>query len=241
MLSSAFRGKPSFGAGKSLGAGGPTDPYFANVFSLIPGNGADGGTTFTDVKGNSWSVSGSGVITSTAQSKWGGSSIYLPTTGGLSLPYVADLDFNNFGRVWTFDFWFRRSATGQHGITGRWDGGLAQRPLWFGTATGSFPLQAYANGGARSYGPGGTYTSINAWHFYSFTSNGASQLIHIDGTLQANIAWPVTYTVGAGTPLEINCTGWRREMWINDYRLTMGVARYTTSNYSVPTEAFPNS
>lgn len=50
-----------------------SDPYWANVTSLLRFDGANNSTVFTDEKGTVWSKNGAPVI-STAQSKFGGSS-----------------------------------------------------------------------------------------------------------------------------------------------------------------------
>jgi hypothetical protein len=52
---------------------GPSDPLFASVDTLLHFEGANGSTTFTDVKGKTWTVSGSAQI-STAQQYFGTSS-----------------------------------------------------------------------------------------------------------------------------------------------------------------------
>src|SRR5690606_34123168 len=57
-----------------------TDPYWSSVSSLLHFNGSNGSTTFTDEKGVGWTASGDAEI-STAQSKFGGSSLSLDGTG----------------------------------------------------------------------------------------------------------------------------------------------------------------
>lgn len=54
------------------------DASTARVCAFVSGNGADSGTTIYDLCGNTISRDGTGSYTSTAQSKYGGSSIYCP-------------------------------------------------------------------------------------------------------------------------------------------------------------------
>ena len=68
MLIDAYR----FGCG----GGGGTDPNFSSVTSLLHFDGVDASTTFTDVKGKTWTASGSAQL-DTAQAKWGPSSLLL--------------------------------------------------------------------------------------------------------------------------------------------------------------------
>lgn len=78
-----------------LMAGGTTatDPNFANVVLLLHGNGTNGSTTITDVKGKTVTPHGSAQI-STAQSKFGGSSIALLASGDyLTVPTSSDFAF----------------------------------------------------------------------------------------------------------------------------------------------------
>ena len=65
--------------------GGSADPYAANVISLLHFDGVNGSTTFTDqVPSRSWGRSGTSTI-STAQSKFGGSSLNVPVSSNISL------------------------------------------------------------------------------------------------------------------------------------------------------------
>ena len=65
-------------------AAGPPDPDFANVSLLLHGDGTNGSTTIVDSSSSSKTVTAVGdAQISTAQSKFGGSSIYFDGTGDI--------------------------------------------------------------------------------------------------------------------------------------------------------------
>ncbi len=67
------------------------DPYFSSVVLLAHLNGANGGTTFTDIKGHALTANGN-VQTSTAQSKFAGSSgLFDGTTDWVSMADASNL------------------------------------------------------------------------------------------------------------------------------------------------------
>ncbi len=62
---------------QETGGGGPTDPYWANVVALMNEGAANGATSFTDAKGNSYARAGTSVV-ATGISGFAGSCIYSP-------------------------------------------------------------------------------------------------------------------------------------------------------------------
>lgn len=64
----------------SGGGDGTTDPFFANRLLLLNANGSNNSTAIVDSSSynRSLNVIGAGVVISTTQSKWGGSSLYFP-------------------------------------------------------------------------------------------------------------------------------------------------------------------
>ena len=71
------------------------DPYWTSVATLLHFDGANGSTTFTDQKGKTYSAVGNAQL-STAQSKFGGSSLLLDGTGDcITTPDHADFAFGS--------------------------------------------------------------------------------------------------------------------------------------------------
>jgi hypothetical protein len=176
---------------------------------------------------------------STAQSKWGGSSMAFDGTGDYLLPNVATADLYAFGSgAFTIEFWIRFNVLS--GFQMVYD----SRPT--GT-DGAYPM-IYANGSAINYYVNAadrissSALSTNTWYHVAVSRSGTSTKLFIDGTQSGS-----TYTdstvyinpanrpiIGAnGTNLGSSVNG-----YIQDLRITKGYARYT-ANFTAPTAAFP--
>ncbi len=226
----------------AAGGGGGSDPYFANVVSLLHFDGANNSTTFTDQTGKAWSRVNTPTI-STAQSVYGGASGLFFSTDYITTPDHADWDF----------------GSGDFTLEGR------VQPDSTGTAEGLFSKTQVAGG----YSPFTLYkTSAGALQFY-MSSNGTSWDI-ASGVVLGTIglgswySWAVcrvggttlwTFLDGSGTSTTIPGTAvvTNTELvalsrhgtvnfygYMDEFRATKGVARYTAS-YTPAGSAFPDS
>lgn len=103
-----------FLAGIKYDAAPGTDPFYADVFSLLQFEGADGSTTITDQKSRTWTAFGDAQI-DTAITKFPGGSLRLDGTGDYVADggAAADWKFLNSGlEDWTIEGWVYLSATG---------------------------------------------------------------------------------------------------------------------------------
>ena len=91
------------------------DPYWDKTIAAIRMDGANGGTVFTDLKGHALTASG-GAQTSTAQSKFYGSSGYFNNTGQLVL--AASSDWALGVNPWAIDFWCHPTNANQSTLRG---------------------------------------------------------------------------------------------------------------------------
>jgi len=184
---------------------------------------------------------------STAQSKWGGSSIYLDGTGDW-LPINAgsnnmlNLGSNNF----TIEAWVYTTATSQQCIIGSNANGDGSGSYMFNLNYNSNKLRfycRYAGGSTLDYqADSGTFPT-NAWTHVAVTRNGSSLRMFINGTQVGTTSTTLgtsaidnslsNYNIGRTTDSALPFTG-----YINDLRTTRGYARYT-SNFTPPTGAFP--
>lgn len=82
-----------FSASYSRGMTNIQDPYYNNVSLLMHMNGSNNGVSFTDSSKNNLSISVSGAVTSTAQSKFGGSSAYFNGSSHLQINDTPELEF----------------------------------------------------------------------------------------------------------------------------------------------------
>ncbi len=222
----------------------PVDPVFNNVSLLLHGNGANGSTTITDSSSNAVVVTRGGntpPILSTAQAKYGGASILFDNvtsqTSYLDLPGNALFSFQS---DFTFECWvYVRTKAAAFGSTvietgGDFSTGIVLRgdnpqTGWLWTIGGS--------------GIGGGFLSLNEWNHMAVTRSGSTIRTFKDGTQQGTATNAITInpaasasriggSIAAGAGRELNG-------YIDDLRITKGVARYT-SNFTPPTAPFPD-
>lgn len=235
-----------FGAPPSI-----SDPDFASVASLLPFDGTDGSTTFTDLKGLSWSPVGNAQI-STAQSQFGGASAlfdgagdYLTTSRG---------SFHDwFGVDYTIECWVRPSTLSGWSYA---DG--SQVPTMFGVrnpgsfvnewsfgpdTSGSLAL-TYFTGTAQEVRSATGLIIAGVWTHIAFSKQGTTLRLFVNGVQVASATRQgvsITDQSGSGA---IPCIGQGNNTTIagniDDFRITRGVARYT-ANFTPPTAAFPTS
>ena len=231
----------------------PVDPQFGSVSLLLHGDGTNGSTTITDSSRSLKTATRVGdVQISTAQSKFGGSSIAFDKVGDRITYSNSDFAFG------TGDF------TVEAWIYSR-DVSSATARGWFQTSTVTGGLQrSYANGlsilqgvkgsggsangglciaidGSNFFGSTGSTAVLfaNQWQHIAVTRSGATCRAFVDGT-----------EVGSGTNSS-NLTGsnlcvggyystlFLYDGYIDDLRITKGVARYT-ANFTPPTAPFPD-
>jgi len=150
------------------------DPFAGNVVSLLHFDG-----NLADDLGKTWTQNG-GALTSSGQSRFGGSSLYL-NQNYLATPDSADFDFGTGD--FTVDFWVNFSSFPQ--LYPAFLAGLAsgqQRALCLGSASSYFATTAFA------------YTKsfpfvLNTWYHIAFIRNAGNIGIAVNGTI---LGWVVT-------------------------------------------------
>lgn len=178
----------------------------------------------------------------TAQSKFGGASGLLDGTGDyLSTPWHTDFDVaaGNF----TIDFWFRWNASGgyQWLYSGRQAGGDDNNYLGLGFSNGGTVLDYFASSNGTSWDlllgdtggldRGSITVTTGVWHHFALTRSGNNWYGFIDGVLDWSktisgtvIAADSLFLIGAHNALGSNFNG-----WIDDFRFTKGLARWTAA------------
>jgi hypothetical protein len=241
-----FTGGLTFANGVTLtppaGGGGLS----ANIKLLLPMNGANNSTTFTDYSSTGRTVTAYGdAKISTAQSKWGGSSAYFDGTGDyLSVPYDPAI-IQWFEQDFTIECWINvvdlatmstypvyASLIGQ----GNPDSGA---PFWsFGPLDDGRVIMYWSNAGVRYKVSTQTITA-NTWNHIAMVKSGSGVEIYVNGIgTGAPVSFPATYS--NSLPLIIGKLYNRAiNAYVNDMRITHSAVY--TSNFSVPTAAFPTS
>lgn len=219
------------------GGGVVGDSSFANVSLLLHMNGANGSTSFADSSQTPKTVTAFGnAQISTAQSKFGAASGLFDGSGDyLSSPHSADFSIQNTN--FTIECWVRRSASGVlHYL-------LSKRPSsatlngWEWRINATNALQFFHTGGS-SLISSGTVPS-GQWVHLATVRNGATVTHYIDGVASGSATFTNgtentadTLKVGVDSTLAGGFNG-----YIDDLRITKGVARYT-ANFTPPAAEF---
>ena len=226
-----------------------TDPYWKNVVLHMPMNGADAGTTFTENTGKVITVTGN-TSTQVEQYRFGGSSAYFDGTGDcLTIPYSTSLAIAN-GEDYTIECWVLSNVTADKGIfaltSSTTNDGYAQVRVGIG-ASGKFHM-LLAQGGSTSWQTespsifeGSSSYTVNTWYHLAFVKSGTSYTTYINGASVISYTGPTTPYQSGGvsiigaidnSPSTAPFSG-----YIDDLRITKGVARYT-ANFTPP--SLPN-
>lgn len=204
-------------------------------------DGADGSPTFTDssASARTATVVGDAQI-DTAQSVFGGASGLFDGSGdAITFPDSADWII---GGDYSVDFRVRFNAL--PALVGHLVGQLAQDTtnygwlLWKGNGTINFSYSS--NGTSLSLITGSWTPSLNTWYHVAFVRNGTAVNIYIDGVSVASGTMSVTTynsTNVLGIGNRTSGTGFPHNGWIDELRISKGVARWT-SNFTPPTEAY---
>lgn len=221
------------------------DAHFDNVSLLLHCNGSDGSTAFTDSSSNAHSITASGdAQIDTAQSKFGGASGLFDGTGDwLTCPSHSSLNLQTGD--FTLECWIRPSAlSSYHTIASHlhsdgyspWvlylDAWNKSPKLVFSFSTTSSNWRIETAEGALSTG---------TWYHVAATRSGNDFRLFLDGDLIGTQTRSITLRstaapvrIGVNNPVDFpNLFAG----WIDDFRITKGVARYTAA-FDAPTAEF---
>lgn len=203
---------------------------------LLPMNGANGGTSFPDLSRHAISVGvGGNAQTSTAQSKYYGSSGYFDGSSRLSVdPGIrlgsGDFTISLYARFTTF-------ASTQYALVQRNTG--SDSPA-FGVITSSAKIRFLLGNTTSTYIcdiTGSTSLSVDTWYHIEFVRSGSNFYGFIDGTQDATTTSATTSTHRQDERLRIANDGGSGDstLYINDLRIIKGTALHTTT-FTPPTK-----
>ena len=221
------------------------DAHFDNVSLLLHCNGSDGSTAFTDSSSNAHSITASGdAQIDTAQSKFGGASGLFDGAGDwLTCPSHSSLNLQTGD--FTLECWIRPSAlSSYHTIASHlhsdgyspWvlylDAWNKSPKLVFSFSTTSSNWRIETAEGALATG---------TWYHVAATRSGNDFRLFLDGDLIGTQTRSITLRstaapvrIGVNNPVDFpNLFAG----WIDDFRITKGVARYTAA-FDAPTAEF---
>ena len=210
----------------------PTAPLTAITNTTLLLNFTNGGISDATSKNNLQTVGGAAI--STAQSKFGGSSMAFDGTGDyLTIPnnVLFALGTGDF----TIECWAYLTAGSNNGL---WQLASSAFPGVAGLAVSLFSGQwnIYYQNGSQIYGYGTVTTG--AWYHVALVRQSGSLYIYSNGVKYTVASDTTNYT---GTTLVIGGYYSTSQLWngyIDDFRITRGLARYT-ANFTPPTQAFP--
>ena len=221
--------------------------HFPKNILHLPFDGSNGATSTSDVSNQNNAVTVNGAQISTAQSKFGGSSMLFDGSNDYLSVGGSEWNSNLNSGDFTVEFWIRFNTVGTAYIIENYNGsngwGVA---LWSGGGGTNYLDGFWHDGGWKyiQYGVGGSsqYTtpSADTWYHVAFVRNGNDWALYLNGTAEGTrTGLSGSITSSSNGSLDIG----RRfsdtyfvDGYIDDLRITKGLARYT-SNFTPPTTA----
>ncbi len=201
-------------------------------------DGSNGSTTFTDSSSNAFSATVLGNTNiSTAQSKFGGSSGYFDGSGDSILyPNATTNAAFGFGTGdFTVEFWhYYQGGNGYVCMVQI----VTESPnyIFYGLNLGSKGTFLWNNGNVAI---GFTAVTNNVWEHHAVVRSGSTVSLYLNGNRVASNTWTVDLgtagqaIIGANGANQQNTTG-----YIDEVRISKGIARYTGASFPVPTAPF---
>ena len=210
---------------------------FHKVKLLLPLNGSNSATSASDLSNDNRTItfSGSNANISTAQSKFGGSSLYI---GGDGSKIEIGADGLSATGDFTFECWIYDTSVDNYpqlAINSSSNGFFLY--LGNGATSGSNKVLRHWNGGVVTNFS--TELPQSQWYHFALVRSGSTVKLYIDGTADSTTRTDSgTYLMGQSSTLTIGADGSGNDFrgYINDLRITNGLARYTT-NFTPPTSA----
>lgn len=219
------------------------DSNFSSVSLLLHCNGTDASTSFSDSGpvGHTVTANGNAQV-DTAQSKYGGASGLFDGTGDyLTIPDATSLNLTS-GNL-TIELWVRLSSTAStRTLISKASGtGTPQYRISYdaGNVWFSFEATNAANNDTLVLVHDVSGVSTNTWYHIAVVRNGNVWTIYQDGVAGDSLTWnnslfatTQSVSIGAANNGSQSLNG-----WIDDVRITKGIARYT-ADFTPPTAEF---
>lgn len=226
------------------------DPYFSNVSLLLHMNGSAGSTNFVDNSSNNFTVTASGPVSISSTSILGtGSGYFTGANSYLSIPNNSAFEFGTGD--FTIEFFlnitsipnvyviYNKSISGPYSVTSPFT-----ILIWGdNSSSGRLFTQVYDSSGNLlvndSFSGINNYT--NTWHHYALCRSGNTFRVFWNGANR----YTSTSSVGIGSTTAAVFIGAARPEsggfenlpgYLDEFRITKGVARYTSNFTPTPTQ-----
>jgi hypothetical protein len=213
----------------------PTAPVTAITNTSLLVNATNAGIYDAAVQNNQLTVGSAQA--STTQAKWSPTSMsFNGTTDYLTMPVSPGFSFGtgNF----TIEAWIYNtsSASTSKNIFSHWSGGAESYQFYLRT-NNRLLWQVYTQ---NSPDTAALAVSVNAWNHVAWTRSGNTAYLHINGVLQDTTS--LTNSANGGEIPRVGAGQSGTQLfpgYIQDLRVTKGIARYGATNFTPPTAAFP--
>ena len=209
-----------------------SDPYWSNVVCLMHGD------TLNDTSNSSLTITNSGTTINTSTYKYGTGSMYFNGSSYLSTPTTSILNLG--GSNFTIEFWYYANDISNSPYLLELYSGLSVRVLIMLDSTNGVDFNIINSGGQWIHTI--SVPALATWHHVAAVVNGSTMSLYLNGVFQSSTT--TTYSV-ASTSYKLNVGYYQYgntqyfNGYIDDLRITRGVARYTAS-FTPPTYPFPN-
>ena len=234
------------------------DVNFPYVKWLSPFDGTNGATSTTDESDVNATVTfqGSSAI-STAQAKFGGSSLYSPNANPAGVYVTGAGSTINLTADFTFEWWFHRIQVsvsnnqasgpiyGQSSLTTPESKGLLIGYVSTSTSTTSGLLYCSSNASSWNVASAvvlgnGSLGTVGQWVHLALVRSGTDWSFYVDGSRTYNGSLGSDTISAPGTNIMLG-KSWsnasQMEGYWDDFRISVGLARYSGASFTVPTTA----
>ena len=236
------------------------DLHFPKVKWLSAFDGSNGATSTSDSSNSGLSLTlQSSTVISTAQSKFGGSSLYVPNSATQGVYANGAGSTIQLTGDFTIEWWvYRVQVTladnmilgpiyGMQGGTNISGYGMVFPYYYSGVSTSEAQIYASSNGSSWNIASGvtlgtGSLGTVGQWVHMAMVRSGTTWSYYVDGTrTYTGTLGSATIATASGTYIHLGRAwgdgGTSAEAYYDDFRITQALARYSGTSFTPPTSA----